>query len=134
MISRQSKDVTVGAEGVKDFFDIPVGMLDGDRVLYVRLTSKDRVIAENTYYSRFANSYSYGDAEITTEVQAAEGGYMVKVSTDRLVRGLYLYTDDENDVFQDNHIDLIPGFSRTIYVESDTPEKEFITTLKYHTL
>ena len=134
VISHQSKDVTVGAEGVKDFFDIPVVMLDGDRVLYVRLISQDRIIADNTYYSRFANSYSYGDAEIVTQVEAAEGGYMIKVSTDRLVRGLYLYTDNENDIFQDNHMDLIPGFGRTIYVESDTPKKEFITTLKYHTL
>jgi beta-mannosidase len=134
VIRKDGKDITLEADGCEDILTMDSGLLEGNRMLYVRLYSDNTCIGDNIYFRRFPNDYDYEVPSISKEITVTDDGYVIELSSDTLVRGLYLYTDNENDIFEDNYMDLIPGFSRTVHVESDTPESEFITTLKFHTL
>lgn len=108
--------------------------LDGDRFLYVRLVENGQVVSHNTFFSRFPNEYDLPEAEIRFEAEDHGDGIDLTVSADCLARGLYLYTDNEQDIFEDNYIDLVPGFPYRIHVKTTLDKNEFITTLKYKTL
>lgn len=134
VVRRDDVEFRTGSNECKDIFAMNPALLEGNRVLYLRLYSGNQYIGDNIYFSRFPNSYDYSDPAIRKEITATEDGYIVDVTADDLVRGLYLYTDNESDIFDDNYIDVIPGFTRRIHVRTDKPENEFKTTLKFHTL
>ena len=131
-------DRTVGcrleSDGVKDMISIDSELLEGNRFLYVRLLEEGNEVSENTFWTRFPNDYEYGEPKVRIEVKERAEGLELTVSSDRLARGLYLYTDNDNDIFEDNYMDLVPGFARRITVRTDSTAEEFKTTLKYQTL
>ena len=131
-------DRTVGcrleADGVKDMISIDSELLEGNRFLYVRLLEDGNEVAGNTFWTRFPKEYEYGEPKVRIEVKELADGLELTVSSDRLARGLYLYTDNDNDIFEDNYMDLVPGFTRRITVRTDSTAEEFKTTLKYQTL
>jgi len=134
VVRRDDVEFRTGSNECKDIFAMSPALLEGNRLLYLRLYSGNQYIGDNIYFSRFPNSYDYSDPAIRKEITATEDGYIIDVTSDNLVRGLYLFTDNENDIFNDNYIDVIPGFTRRIHVRTDKTENEFITTLKFHTL
>lgn len=134
IVESDRHEVSLPADGAADFSEYSAEILDGDRLLYVRLLEEGRVASENTFFSRFPNSYSRTDAQLQFEAEETDGGLALTVRTDKLARGVLLHTDNEHDSFEDNHFDIIPGFARTITVKTDMKAEEFITTLKYKTL
>lgn len=134
IIYSSSKDCKIEEGGVSDLENICIKYLDGDRFLYVRMMEEGNVISENVFFNRFPKEYSRERGNIDIQAEESEDGIILSLQSDRLVRGLYLYTDREDDIFKDNHIDLIPGFQRNIQVKTEVDKEEFITTLKYKTL
>lgn len=124
----------VNAEGTKDVFRIESHELDGDTFLYVRLVEGNTIVSENIFFSRYPDEYTRLKPNISIEAVKTDDGIEMILSTDKLARCLYLYTDNENDFFEDNYIDLIPGFSRRIFVKTDKDIEKFNTIINYQTL
>jgi beta-mannosidase len=124
----------IKADGSEDATTLSQTDMEGDTFLYVRLLEKGRLVSENTFLSRYPKTYSRTKAVIEIESVRTEDGLELILSTDRLARCLYLYTEDENDFFEDNYIDLIPGFERRITVKTDNDIEKFNTIIKYQTL
>jgi hypothetical protein len=61
-------------------------------------------------------------------------GVELTLTSDRLARGFYLFSDNDEDFFEDNYIDLIPGAEYKIKVRTQKTAEEFKTTIKYQTL
>ena len=124
----------VTAEGTKDVFRIESHELDGDTFLYVRLVEGNTIVSENLFFNRYPDEYTRLKPNISIEAVKTDDGIEMILSTDKLARCLYLYTDNENDFFEDNYIDLIPGFSRRIFVKTDKDIEKFNTIINYQTL
>jgi beta-mannosidase len=124
----------VNAEGTKDVFRIESHELDGDTFLYVRLVEGNTIVSENLFFNRYPDEYTRLKPNISIEAVKTDDGIEMILSTDKLARCLYLYTDNENDFFEDNYIDLIPGFSRRIFVKTDKDIEKFNTIINYQTL
>jgi beta-mannosidase len=124
----------VNAEGTKDVFRIESHELDGDTFLYVRLVEGNTIVSENIFFNRYPDAYERLRPNISIEAVKTDDGIEMILSTDKLARCLYLYTDNENDFFEDNYIDLIPGFSRRIFVKTDKDIEKFNTIINYQTL
>ena len=124
----------VNAEGTKDVFRIESHELDGDTFLYVRLVEGNTIVSENIFFNRYPDEYTRLKPNISIEAVKTDDGIEMILSTDKLARCLYLYTDNENDIFEDNYIDLIPGFSRRIFVKTDKDIEKFNTIINYQTL
>ena len=122
------------ADESADLMSVDTALLDGNRLLYVRILKDGVTVSENTFYTRFPKEYEYGCPEISFEVQECAEGLELTVSSDRLARGLYLFSDNADDFFEDNYMDLLPGFPRKITVRTGSTAEEFKTTLKYQTL
>ena len=122
------------ADESADLMSVDAALLDGNRLLYVRILKDGVTVSENTFYTRFPKEYEYGCPEISFEVQECAEGLELTVSSDRLARGLYLFSDNADDFFEDNYMDLLPGFPRKITVRTGSTAEEFKTTLKYQTL
>ena len=124
----------VNADASADVLELDAVKLDGDAFLYVRLLEGGKLVSENTFFARYPNSYDRTKAEIEIETVSTGEGLELIVSADRLTRCLYLHTDNENDFFEDNFMDLIPGFPRRISVKTDSDIEKFKTIIKYQTL
>lgn len=134
ILHEAKKECTIPSNGTQDCLNMSTSLLEGNTLLYVRLVEDGEIISDNTFYSRFPNAYTYGKAEIRTEAVEIPGGLELTLSTDTLARGLYLHTDSSEDYFEDNHIDLVPGFPKKVTVRTGKTVNEFKTTLKYQTL
>ena len=134
IIKRTDVRCYVNAEGTKDVFRIESHELDGDTFLYVRLVEGNTIVSENIFFNRYPDEYTRLKPNISIEAVKTDDGIEMILSTDKLARCLYLYTDNENDFFEDNYIDLIPGFSRRIFVKTDKDIEKFNTIINYQTL
>ena len=134
IIKRTDVRCYVNAEGTKDVFRIESHELDGDTFLYVRLVEGNTIVSENIFFNRYPDEYTRLKPNISIDAVKTDDGIEMILSTDKLARCLYLYTDNENDFFEDNYIDLIPGFSRRIFVKTDKDIEKFNTIINYQTL
>ena len=134
VLKKMTAGCEVGADSSADCIEIKEADLEGDAFLYVRLTEDGEVISENTFYTCYPNRYDWGEPAIDIEVSKTADGFELTLTTDRIGRCTYLYTDNENDCFEDNYIDLIPGFPKKVAVRSNMTYDNFNTTLKYQTL
>lgn len=125
---------TLEAGGTGIFCGAMAEELDGNRFLCVRLAENGNTVSRNTFFSRFPNEYSFARPEVRFDVEEYGDGLVLTVHADRLARGLYLYTENEDDFFDDNYMDVIPGQPHKIYVRTGASKDEFVTTLKYKTL
>lgn len=134
IIKQTDVKCSVNAAGSEDVFRFQGHELDGDTFLYVRLVEDGILVSENIFFNRYPDEYARLKPNICIEAVKTDDGIEMILSTDKLARCLYLYTDNENDFFEDNYIDLIPGFSRRIFVKTDKDIEKFNTIINYQTL
>ena len=134
IIKQTDVKCSVNAAGSEDVFRFEGHELDGDTFLYVRLVEDGILVSENIFFNRYPDEYARLKPNIRIEAVKTDDGIEMILSTDKLARCLYLYTDNENDFFEDNYIDLIPGFSRRIFVKTDKDIEKFNTIINYQTL
>lgn len=127
-------DCLIEAGQVKDCLAVNSGMLSGNAFLYVRIKDGDDVVSENTFFIRYPKDYECRKPDIRAEALPDGEGFEITLSTDTLVRCVYICTDNEHDDFSDNYFTLIPGFPRKIRVSTDKTLENLYTTLKYQTL
>jgi hypothetical protein len=134
VITEQKMDCCLKANEAEDIMTIDGKKLEGNRFLLVRLTEGGKTVSENTFFSRYANDYEYGKPSVNIEAAQIQDGVELTVTSDRLARGFCLYSENDEDFFEDNYIDLIPGAEYKIKVRTKMTAEEFKTTIKYQTL
>ena len=134
VITEQKMDCFLKANEAEDIMTIDGKELEGNRFLLVILTEGGKTISENTFFSRYANDYEYGKPSVNIEAAQIQDGVELTVTSDRLARGFCLYSENDEDFFEDNYIDLIPGAEYKIKVRTKMTAEEFKTTIKYQTL
>jgi beta-mannosidase len=83
-------------------------------LVYVALKDGEEVLANNIFYAVNPKEQKLPAANIKTSVVKNETGYSIEVSSDVLVRNLFIDTP-YGDVFaSDNYFDLLPGTSKSI--------------------
>lgn len=134
VITEQKMDCCLKANEAEDIMTIDGKELEGNRFLLVSLTEGGKTISENTFFSRYANEYEYGRPSVNIKAVQIQDGVELTITSDRLARGFCLFTDNDEDFFEDNYIDLVPGREYKLKVRTKTTAEEFKTTIKYQTL
>jgi beta-mannosidase len=83
-------------------------------MLLMELKQDANILANNIYYFAKPKDQILQEPKIDIQFEMIEGKSYVKVSTDKLVRDLYLKFVDSDIQFSDNYFDLIPGDSKMI--------------------
>lgn len=91
-------------------------------VLQMELRIDDKMVADNKYYFTKPKDQLLPEVNIEVQIIEKEAKYFVEVSTDKLVRNLYLNFKDSDLRFSDNYFDLLPGEKRRVELSgSDIP-------------
>lgn len=129
--------VFVEADACRDIFQFSYQELFSDMstaqaFVHVKFTDEGgTVLSENEFYPAYANKYVYSTAQPSIAIEQKQGGYTLKLESTTLVRGLYVYTDDGNNLFSDNYLTLLPHVATEIDVKSGQSLKEFENQLKF---
>lgn len=134
----QTIPISIDTNAVADVYEIAksklyAGNAEDKAFVAVKLKDGDKELSSNVFFNEYANKYSYSDEKPAIAISAENGGFRLTVSSGNLIRGMYLYTDAESDVFSDNYIDIIPNHAIEIFVKSESSKTNFETQLKYKT-
>jgi len=88
------------------------------------------VYSNNLYYTLPKDLVLPNGPQITLDIKDEGKGLTINLSSDVLVKNLFLYTDKDVK-FSNNYFDLIPGEEKLIYAETGLNPDEFIRSLKY---
>lgn len=88
-------------------------------LLHFKLQNNSELLAENIHYFTYPKNLALTAANINHKLSMKNGEYLLKVSSDKLVKGLYIDTPDPDAVFSNNYFDLLPGQEKTITIRSD---------------
>jgi beta-mannosidase len=95
--------------------DVLSGFTRTSALLLLSLRQEGKQLAEEQFYFAPIKSLELPDPAVHTDVAAAApGGCTITLSSDRLVKNLYLQSPDPDNFFSDNYFDLLPGESKTI--------------------
>jgi beta-mannosidase len=111
-----------------------VNNLDTTQIVFsVRLLQDNKLIASNLYYLSSSKDLKLPRAAITKTVTASDQGFSITLSSDKLVKDLYLDTDDKG-WFSDNYFDLLPGEKITVTFKTKEKTENFGDKLKLYSL
>ncbi|MDR1652172.1 MAG: glycoside hydrolase family 2 protein, partial [Prevotellaceae bacterium] len=108
------------------FNDIP----ENQCFVLTTLKQGDKEISSNIYYHLYANKYLYSNDLPEIKISKNNDGFSIMLISKTLIRGVYLYTENENDVFSDNYFTLIPNKSLIINVLSNSTESDLKKQIK----
>lgn len=134
---KKSLPLTLDANASSDVFEASEDAIFGGQAaenafVVVTLKENGQEIAANVFFPRYANKYTYAKAIPKFEVKPADGGFTIRILSKDLIRGLYLYTAEEEDVFGKNYINMIPGVTVDVAVKSNSSLADFTKQLKFN--
>jgi beta-mannosidase len=122
------RDVTIAPIASRSYFDSKVSELlegqDQKRVfLYAELLVNGKTVSSHDYFFAPFKELAVSKPVITTQVVGAKerGKFIVKVSTDKFAKAVYLSVPDRDGFFSDNYFNLAPGREITVQFRSSTP-------------
>lgn len=136
----QPQSIQVEALRSKSYLTVPLKtLLEGrDRkalFVFVELTSGGRTLSTNSYFFQPFKNLTLTRPQLDVQMVPRRGGFNVKISTDKLARGVYLSTPYQGS-FVDNYFDVIPG--RAVETEfrasKSVPLDQFQKQLKIRSL
>ncbi|MEO6590023.1 MAG: glycoside hydrolase family 2 protein [Pyrinomonadaceae bacterium] len=89
-------------------------------VLIAELKADGKIVSTNNYYFKPFKEMAFEKPNIKTEIIANAHGFVIKISSDKLAKAVYLSGFTEG-FFADNYFDLIPG--KFLEVEYKTADK-----------
>lgn len=87
-------------------------------------------VYKNYLYFVRPKEMSLQKPEISIDIQEEGKGLTLKISSDKLVKNLFLYSD-EDIYFNKNYFDLIPGRTETVFCKTDLNKDDFKKKFKY---
>ena len=115
-IWKETKEVTVPTNSSNSYFGIKTAeflknVQTNKQLLVVELIENDAVISTNMLYFKPIKDVLLPKPEVKFEINAAQDGFEITLTTDKLAKNLYMTVGDEEGFFSDNYFDLIPGQS-----------------------
>ncbi|MCU4177240.1 beta-mannosidase [Carboxylicivirga sp. N1Y90] len=89
-------------------------------VLVLNVVENDEVLCSKYHYFESQKELKLREPKINVKVEEAEGETYLLVSSNTLVRNLYLYDELSGLILDDNYFDLLPGDMKRIKVLSAT--------------
>jgi beta-mannosidase len=105
----------------------------GNVLLYVALTENHQLISSNILYFVPVKKLQLPVAVIKKSVRIENGGFVLDLTSDKLVKNLCLELSEGNGFFSDNYFDMLPGEKVTVHYQPDdknTTLEEFLKNLK----
>jgi beta-mannosidase len=101
-----------------------------------KISQKAEILSENLYYLLPPRLLNLSSAKINISITEKDKGFEVKISSDKLVKNVYLRGKTLRNSYSDNFFDLLPLASKTVYVtpSSSVSLDEFKKDLKISTL
>ena len=93
-------------------------------VLQMEVREEDRLLADGRYYFAKPKDQLLPEAKIDVQLIEKEDRHFIQVSSDKLVRDLYLSFKDSDIRCSDNYFDLLPGEKRTIELTGNDLPKQ----------
>jgi beta-mannosidase len=111
-----------------------VNKLDTTQIVFsAKLSDGKKLIASNLIYFSSPKDLKLPKPAITKVVAASAEGYSITLSSDKLVKDLYLDTD-VNGLFSDNYFDILPGEKVTVTFKTKEKSDNFGDILKLFSL
>ena len=124
------------ANGCSDIVSVDRNELLGEKeqnevFTYVELIHNGKVISDNIYYPVYSNEYNYPKVSPSIKIEDSDNEIKLRVKSSELVRGLYLFVDDEETFFERNFLTLIPGKEEVISLKTNLKKNEIEKRIKY---
>jgi hypothetical protein len=137
VLFKESLPLTIGPNASSDVFEasensIFAGQAAENSYVVATLTENGEEVAANVFFTRYANKYKYAEAKPDFTIQPVDKGFTVQILSKNLIRGLYLHTDEEDDFFGKNYLNLLPGIPVDVTVESKSNLADFKKQLKFN--
>jgi len=84
-------------------------------LIYTAIELDSKIIADKFFYLLPPKSLKLPVPDIKYTVSQSIGGYKLEISTNKLVKNLFVSFDGASGNFSDNYFDMLPGSSRTLY-------------------
>jgi beta-mannosidase len=130
------KKVEIKPNNSTVIFDIPLdslfskGSIIKNMVAGVTLKSNNEILSKNILYFDEPKNLDFPEAELSVSSRKTEQGYELSISSDVLIKNLFLDTPNGNVFFVDNYFDIMPGGTKTIQLVTDS-EFDVANDLKY---
>ncbi|MCG8578836.1 MAG: hypothetical protein MI866_02905, partial [Bacteroidales bacterium] len=89
-------------------------------VLVLNVVDDNGIISSKNHYFEPTKDLLLPEADINIDIANEDDGTYLNISSNALVRHLYLYDNDSELVLNDNYFDLLPGESKKIRVLKDS--------------
>lgn len=122
------------ADSSADVMDIPLSDVPEGCFLEMRLYAKGQLLCENQFFPEFPNRYSYMPASPSITTEKTSDGVTLHISSKTLIRGLMLDSGNDEDVFEDNCLTIVPGYDYTANVKTRTDAETFLAKLRFQSL
>ena len=138
-IWKETKEVTVPANSSNTFFgtktsDFMKNVQANKQLLVVELIENDAIISTNTLYFKPIKDVLLPKPDVKFEINAAQDGFEISLSTDKLAKNLYMTIGDEEGFFSDNYFDLIPEQPVKIKLETKLTKEKLQEVFAIQTL
>jgi len=78
-------------------------------VLYCELSVNGQIVSTNRYFFHPFKELTLPTPQLDVDVERTRAGFVVKLTTDKFARAVYLTADGLDGAFSDNYFDLVPG-------------------------
>lgn len=96
--------------------EVTAGQDSQNLVLVTRIVSEGNVLAENLLYFKEPKDLALEKPSINIEMSKTDKGYKLDLKSNKLAKDVCLSLEEQNGFFTDNYFDLLPGFTKTIYI------------------
>ncbi len=111
-----------------------IGKFDSTQIVFsVKLLQGSRLLASNLCYFSSPKDLKLQRPVITKTISASDEGFSITLTTDKLVKDLYLDTD-EKGLFSDNYFDLLPGEKTIVTFKTEEKINNFADKLNLFSL
>jgi len=98
------------------------------------LIENGQTVSRNIYFFRPFKELKIPVPQIDYIIAAADSGFNIELTTDKLAKNVYLQIGDETGFFSDNYFDMLPGEKITVHLETDISEEKLKEKLTVRTL
>lgn len=96
-----------------------IANMDTTQIVFsVKLLQGNKLLADNISYFSAPKDLKLPKPSISKVVTVSDKGYTITLSSDKLVKDLYLSTDEKGQ-FSDNYFDMLPGEKVTVTFKTD---------------
>lgn len=139
LVREETKPVQVAANSSADFFEMKEtdylkGVDTKKQFLLTELYDGDQLLSSNVFYFRPVKELLLPSPKVDYSVEAIDGGFRLKLTTDQLAKNVFLTIGDEEGFFSDNYFDLLPGRDVQIDLKTTMSQEKLNEVLAIHTL